>query len=115
MDSHHTAALNKIFKRTSADRPNKFFWGQDDFAIQVILLASMLKGHPNTVKKMETKTFSTMKTVADNSFNISQGKSNKVASKVGLCPMCNENHDNEDCTCYLQTMLWMSGNSDEGT
>ena len=56
-----------------------------------------------------------MKTVADNSFNISQGKSNKVASKVGLCPMCNENHDNEDCTYYLQTMLWMSRNSDEGT
>ena len=29
--------------------------------------------------------------------------------------MCKENHDNEDCTCYLQTMLWMSRNSDKGT
>ena len=74
-----------------------------------------VEGPPKYSEQNGTKTFSTMKTVADNSFNISQGKSNKVASKVGLCPMCNENHDNEDCTCYLQTMLWMSGNSDKGT
>ena len=43
-----------------------------------------------------------MATVADNSCTMSQDKSNKVASKVEVCPMCNENHDIEDCTYYLQ-------------
>ena len=38
-----------------------------------------------------------MATVVDNYCNISQLKSNKVASKVEVCPMCNENHDIEDC------------------
>ena len=42
---------------------------------------------------MEKKRFSAMATVADNSCNISQDKSNNVASKVEVCPMCNENHD----------------------
>ena len=46
-----------------------------------------------------------MVTVADNSYNISQGKSNKVVSKVELCPMCIENHNIEDCTYYLQQTM----------
>ena len=70
-----------------------------------------------------------MATVVDNYCNISQLKSNKVASKVEVCPMRNENHDIQDCTYYLQktmeeknkypiqeqTMLLMSENSEEGT
>ena len=67
--------------------------------IDVILLVSMLKEHPDTVKEgKERKKFNAMETVDDNSCNISQDKSNKVASKIEVCPMCNENHDIEDCT-----------------
>ena len=46
-----------------------------------------------------------MATVTDNSCNISQDKSNKVASQVEVHPMCNENHDIEDCTYYLQQTM----------
>ena len=46
-----------------------------------------------------------MATAADNSCNMSHDKSNKVASKVEMCPMCNENHDIEDCTYYLQQTM----------
>ena len=67
-----------------------------------MLLVSMLKGYS---EKREIKRFNTMATVADNSCNLSQDKSNKVASKVEACPMCNENYDIEDCNYYLlQTM-----------
>ena len=46
-----------------------------------------------------------METVTDISCNISYNKSNKVASKVEMYPMCNKNHDIENCTYYLpQTM-----------
>ena len=46
-----------------------------------------------------------MATVADNIGNISQKKSDKVTSKVEVCPMCNENHSIEDCTYYLQQTM----------
>ena len=46
-----------------------------------------------------------MTTVADNSGNISQEKSDKVTSKVEVCPVCNENHGIEDCTYYLQQTM----------
>ena len=46
-----------------------------------------------------------MTTVADNSGNISQEKSDKVTSKVEKCPVCNENHGIEDCTYYLQQTM----------
>ena len=46
-----------------------------------------------------------MATVADNSCNIFHDKSNKVASQVEVYPMCNENHDIEYCTYYLQQTM----------
>ena len=42
--------------------------------------------------------------VADNSCKMSH-KSSKVASKVEVCPVCNENQDIEDCTYYLQQTM----------
>ena len=53
---------------------------------------------PRYSERRERKRFNAMETVDDNSCNISQDKSNKVASKIEVCPMCNENHDIEDCT-----------------
>ena len=56
MESHHTlASLKNVFKRTSADRPNKLVEYEttlvNDHLYSVMLLVSMLKGHPDTVKK----------------------------------------------------------------
>ena len=60
---------------------------------------------PRCNEKRERKRFTTMETVTDNSCNISYDTSNKVASKVEMYPMCNKNHDIENCTYYLpQTM-----------
>ena len=84
---------------------------------------------PRCNEKRERKRFTAMETVTDNSCNISYDKSNKVASKVEMYPMCNKHHDIENCTYYLpqtmerkkqvpiqeQTMLWVSENSDKGT
>ena len=53
-------------------------------------------------EKREKKNFSAMETVADNTCNMSHDESNKVTSKVEVYPMCNKNHDIEDCTYYLQ-------------
>ena len=53
-------------------------------------------------EKRERKRFNVMATVADNSCNMSHDKSNKIASKVEVFPMSNENDDIEDCTYYLQ-------------
>ena len=53
---------------------------------------------PRYSERRERKRFNAMETVDDNSCSISQDKSNKVASKIEVCPMCNENHDIEDCT-----------------
>ena len=53
---------------------------------------------PRYSERRERKRFSATETVGDNSCSISQDKSNKVASKIEVCPMCNENHDIEDCT-----------------
>ena len=60
---------------------------------------------PRYSEKRERKRFNAMATVADNSCNLSQDKSHKVASKVEVCPMCNENHDIEDCNYYLQQTM----------
>ena len=79
------------------------------FYIYTILLVSMLTGHLDTVKKRERKKFNAMATVPDNSCNVSHDKSNKVASKVKVCLMCNENHDIEDCTYYLQQTMGERG------
>ena len=57
---------------------------------------------PRYSDKRERKKFNAMATVADNSCNMSQDKSSKVESKVEMCPVCNENHDIEDCTYCLQ-------------
>ena len=57
---------------------------------------------PRYSDKRERKKFNAMATVADNSCNMSQDKSSKVVSKVEMCPVCNENHDIEDCTYCLQ-------------
>ena len=46
-----------------------------------------------------------MATVADNSCNMSHDNSNKIASKVEVFPMSNENDDIEDCTYYLQQTM----------
>ena len=54
---------------------------------------------PRYSEKRERKRFNAMATVADNSCNLSQDKSNNVASKVEVC---HENHDIEDCNYYLQ-------------
>ena len=70
-----------------------------------MLLASMSTGHPNGVNEKERKKFNAMATVVDNSCNMSQDKSNEVASKVEVCPMCNENHDIENCAYYLQKTM----------
>ena len=60
---------------------------------------------PRYSEKRERKRFNAMATVGDNSCNLSRDKSNKVASKVEVCPMCNENHDIENCNyCLQQTM-----------
>ena len=60
---------------------------------------------PRYSEKRERNKFNAMATVADNSCNMSHDKSNKVASKVEVCPTCNENHDIEDCTYYLQQTM----------
>ena len=60
---------------------------------------------PRQSEKRVRKKFDAMATAADNSCNMSHDKSNKVASKVEMCPMCNENHDIEDCTYYLQQTM----------
>ena len=60
---------------------------------------------PRYSEKRERTRFNTIATVTDNSCSISQDKSNKVASKVEVHPMCNENHDIEDCTYYLQQTM----------
>ena len=60
---------------------------------------------PRYSEKRERKSFNAIATVGDNSCNISQDKSNKVPSKVEVCPMCGENHDIEDCTYYLQQTI----------
>ena len=70
-----------------------------------MLLASMSTGHPNGVNEKERKKLNAMATVVDNSCNMSQDKSNEVASKVEVCPMCNENHDIENCAYYLQKTM----------
>ena len=68
-------------------------------------VSQYVEGAPRSSEKRERKRFNAVATVANNSCNISQDKSNKVASKVEVCPMCNENLDIEDCTYYLhQTM-----------
>ena len=56
-------------------------------------------------QKREKKNFNAMETVADNPCNMSHDESNKVTSKVEVCPMCNKNHDIEDCTYYLQQTM----------
>ena len=66
-----------------------------------MLLVSMLKEHPDTVKKRERKRFKAMATLADNSCKISQNDSNMVE----VCPMCNKNNDIEDFTYYLQQTM----------
>ena len=60
---------------------------------------------PRYSEKRERKKVNAMATVADNSFNISHDKRNKVASKVEVCRTCNKNHDIEDCTYYLQQRM----------
>ena len=73
--------------------------------IHAILLVSMLIGYPDTYEKGKEKRFNATATGANNSCNMSHDKSNKVTSKVKVCPMCNENHDIEDCTYYLQKTM----------
>ena len=60
---------------------------------------------PRRSEKRERKRFSAIATVTINSCNISEDKSNKIASKVEVCPKCNKNHDTEDCTYYLQQTM----------
>ena len=60
---------------------------------------------PRYSEKRERKKFNAMATVADNTCDMSYDKSNKVASKVEVCPIFNENHDIEDCTYYLQQTM----------
>ena len=48
---------------------------------------------PRYSEKRERKKVNAMATVTDNSCNMSHDKSNKVASKVEMYPMWNENHD----------------------
>ena len=60
---------------------------------------------PRYNEKRERKKFNAMATVADNFCNMSHDKSNKVVSKVEVSSMCNENHDIEDCTYYLQQTM----------
>ena len=45
---------------------------------------------PRYSEKRERKRFKAMATLADNSCKISQTDSNKVASMVEVCPMCNK-------------------------
>ena len=45
---------------------------------------------PRYSEKRERKRFKAMATLADNSCKISQTDSNKVASVVEVCPMCNK-------------------------
>ena len=47
---------------------------------------------PRYSEKREIKKFNAMATVTDTSCNMSHDKSNKVPSKVEMCPMCNANH-----------------------
>ena len=65
----------------------------------------MLIGHTDTYEKGKEKRFNATATGANNSCNKSHDKSNRVTSKVKVCPMCNENHDMEDYTYYLQKTM----------
>ena len=65
---------------------------------------------PTYSGKIKIERFNVMATVADNSCNISQEESNKVASKVEVFPIRTENHDIEDCTYELQQTMEERGN-----
>ena len=60
---------------------------------------------PRYIENRGRKKFNAVAEVADNFCNMSHDKSNKVASKVEMCPMCNKNHDIKDCAYYLQQTM----------
>ena len=60
---------------------------------------------PKYSQKKKRKKFNAMATMSDTSCNISHDESNKVASKLEVCPMCNEDYDTEYCTYYLEQTM----------
>ena len=56
-------------------------------------------------KNSERKRFNAIATVTDNSWHILQEKSNKVASKIKVYSVRDDNHDIENCTYYLQKTM----------